>query len=207
MYQKIFKPVFDSTLAIILLVLCLPLMASIALALLMAGKSRIFLVQKRPGLNSRIFKLIKFKTMTDERDLYGNLLEDEYRLTPIGRWLRKWSLDELPQLINVLKGELSFVGPRPLLVEYLSLYNETQRRRHLVKPGITGLAQINGRNQLEWHKRFVYDLEYVESISFSLDLKILFITLKKVLQHEGISAAGHATAEKFSGNNTNTHYH
>jgi undecaprenyl phosphate N,N'-diacetylbacillosamine 1-phosphate transferase len=207
MYQKIFKPVFDFTLAIILLILCLPLMASIALALLLAGKSRIFLVQERPGLNGRIFKLIKFKTMTDERDLYGNLLEDEQRLTPLGEWLRKWSLDELPQLINVLKGELSFVGPRPLLVEYLSLYNQTQHRRHLVKPGITGLAQINGRNQLEWHKRFIYDLEYVENISFSLDLKILLTTLRKVLKHEGISAAGHATVEKFSGNNTAPQYH
>lgn len=200
MYQRYFKSSFDFLLAAVLLVLCLPLMASIALALLWAGNKKVFLVQERPGLHSKIFKLVKFKTMTDECDLYGNLLEDELRLTPVGKWLRQWSLDELPQLINVLKGELSFVGPRPLLVEYLPLYNEAQLKRHQVKPGITGLAQVNGRNQLEWHKRFAYDAEYVENISFLLDLKIIWITFIKIIKREGIHAVGHATVEKFQGN-------
>lgn len=200
MYQRYFKSSFDFLLAAVLLVLCLPLMASIALALLWAGNKKVFLVQERPGLHSKIFKLVKFKTMTDECDLYGNLLEDELRLTSVGKWLRQWSLDELPQLINVLKGELSFVGPRPLLVEYLPLYNEAQLKRHQVKPGITGLAQVNGRNQLEWHKRFAYDAEYVENISFLLDLKIIWMTLIKIIKREGIHAVGHATVEKFQGN-------
>ncbi|UDB52612.1 sugar transferase [Bacillus safensis] len=155
--------------------------------------------QKRPGLYGRPFMLYKFRTMTDERDEHGVLLPDHLRLTKIGALIRKLSLDELPQLVNVLKGELSLVGPRPLLMEYLPMYTEEQARRHLVKPGITGWAQVNGRNMLSWEEKFTYDLWYVEHQSFWLDMKILWMTLLKVMKTEGVQQPDHATAEKFKG--------
>jgi lipopolysaccharide/colanic/teichoic acid biosynthesis glycosyltransferase len=164
-----------------------------------ANKGKPFFFQPRPGKNSKIFKVIKFKTMTDQKDALGNLLPDEQRLTPIGNFVRKTSLDEIPQLINVIKGDMSLVGPRPLLVEYLPLYNQTQQRRHEVKPGITGWAQINGRNAIGWDKKFEYDIWYVDHLSFSLDVWILWLTIKKVFKREGISQDGQATMEKFKG--------
>lgn len=160
-----------------------------------------FFFQRRPGKNGRIFNVIKFKTMTDKRGLDGALLPDIDRLTPIGSFVRKTSLDELPQLLNVIKGDMSLVGPRPLLVEYLPLYNVTQRRRHEVRPGITGWAQVNGRNAISWEQKFAYDVWYVDNISFSLDLKILFMTVQKVFKREGISQDGQVTMTKFEGNN------
>jgi lipopolysaccharide/colanic/teichoic acid biosynthesis glycosyltransferase len=168
--------------------------------LLISTKENPFFFQKRPGREEKIFKLIKFKTMTNDIDRDGKLLSDEVRLTKIGIFIRKTSLDEIPQLINVLKGEMSFIGPRPLLVEYLPLYNIEQKKRHKVKPGITGWAQVNGRNAISWEKRFEYDVWYVENMSFLLDLKILFLTLKKVLVSEGINSGTNVTMEKFTGN-------
>jgi undecaprenyl phosphate N,N'-diacetylbacillosamine 1-phosphate transferase len=161
----------------------------------------ILFVQKRPGYKGKIFKIYKFRTMTSEKDENGNLLPDEMRLKGVGKIIRSLSLDELPQLLNVLKGDMSFVGPRPLLVEYLPLYNERQKKRHDVKPGITGLAQVMGRNALSWKEKFEYDVYYVENLSFWLDLKIIFLTIWKVLKREGVSQEGRATMEKFNGNN------
>ena len=157
-------------------------------------------MQERPGRNGKLFTVIKFKTMTDERDKNGNLLPDDRRLTSMGKFVRKTSLDEIPQLFNVLLGHMSFVGPRPLLKEYLPLYNEAQRRRHLVKPGITGWAQVNGRNTLSWQQKFTYDTWYVDHMSFALDIKILFLTVIKVFKAEGISSESSLTMEKFRGN-------
>ncbi len=159
-----------------------------------------FFVQERPGKDEKIFKLIKFKTMNDERDEKGNLLPDSERLTRIGRFVRSLSLDELPQLINVLKGDMSLVGPRPLLIQYLLLYNEVQRRRHKVRPGITGWAQVNGRNAISWQQKFEYDIWYVDHLSLSLDIKILLKTIEKVFKREGINSGTNATMEPFSGN-------
>lgn len=159
-----------------------------------------FFVQPRPGRNHKIFKLIKFKTMTDEKNMDGNLLPDEQRLTKIGRLIRSLSLDELPQLINVIKGDMSLVGPRPLLVHYLPLYNEQQAKRHTVRPGITGWAQVNGRNAINWQKKFEFDVYYVENISLKLDLKIIFMTVKKVFMREGINAYIDIPMEEFKGN-------
>jgi undecaprenyl phosphate N,N'-diacetylbacillosamine 1-phosphate transferase len=160
------------------------------------GKPVIF-KQKRPGLNEKIFEIYKFRTMTNQKDKNGNLLPDEERLKGVGKIIRSLSLDELPQLFNVLKGDMSFIGPRPLLIEYLPLYNEKQKKRHTVLPGITGLAQVNGRNAISWEKKFEYDVEYVKSLSFLLDLKIIFLTIKKVLLKEGITKKGHVSTEKF----------
>ena len=173
----------------------------ICIALLaIANKGSVFFTQTRPGHHERLFRVIKFKTMTDERDGSGKLLPDEARLTGIGKFIRKTSLDELPQLINVLKGEMSFVGPRPLLVEYLPLYSPEQRRRHSVRPGITGWAQVNGRNAISWHQKFAYDIWYVNNVSFLVDLKILVMTAFKVLRAQGISSETSATMERFTGN-------
>ena len=158
-------------------------------------------MQERPGKDEKIFKVIKFKTMNDKRDENGNLLPDGERLTTIGRWIRSLSLDEIPQLINVLKGDMALVGPRPLRIYYLPLYNETQKRRHDVRPGITGWAQVNGRNAISWTKKFEYDVYYVNNISFIFDLKILFLTIKKVFVREGISQEGNVTTEAFNGKN------
>jgi undecaprenyl phosphate N,N'-diacetylbacillosamine 1-phosphate transferase len=191
----------DKVTALILLVITSPfLLFSIGL-LVIANKGKVWFRQSRPGLHEKVFQVIKFKTMNDARDHAGNLLPDEQRLTRIGNFIRATSLDELPQLINVLKGDMSLVGPRPLLVEYLPLYNETQRRRHEVLPGITGWAQVNGRNAISWHKKFEYDVWYVDHQSFMLDLKILLLTVFKVIRSEGVSSETSVTMEKFSGNN------
>lgn len=178
----------------------LPILLICILMLLIANRGKIWFTQPRPGRNGRIFTVVKFKTMTDECDAHGHLLSDEKRLTAIGKFIRKTSLDELPQLFNVLKGDMSFVGPRPLLVEYLPLYSAEQARRHEVKPGITGWAQVNGRNTVSWPKKFAYDVWYVEHISLGLDLKILFLTVLKVFKAEGISSETSVTMEKFRGN-------
>ena len=200
MYKNIIKPFFDFLIAFFLLLMASPLFLLVCLGLFWAQNGKVFFTQKRPGKNERIFSILKFKTMTDQKDQEGNLLPDAKRLTKIGKLVRKTSLDELPQLINVLKGEMSIVGPRPLLPEYLSLYNEEQKKRHAVKPGITGWAQINGRNAISWEDKFQFDVWYVENQSFGLDLKILFLTVKKVFRSEGINTAGQATTEPFKGN-------
>src|SRR5688572_4293387 len=164
------------------------------------NRRKVWFAQERPGKNGRLFTVIKYKTMTDERDQQGMLLPDAQRLTPVGKFVRKTSIDELPQLFNVLLGHMSFVGPRPLLKEYLPLYSKDQQRRHLVKPGITGWAQVNGRNMLSWQQKFAYDTWYVDHISFALDFKILFLTAVKVFKAEGISSESSLTMEKFRGN-------
>ena len=197
--MKILKRLFDVTSSLAFLILLSPLLAGIAaLARLLLG-SPVFVRQLRPGLHGRPFTLLKFRTMTEARDPAGNLLPDEQRLTRLGRFLRRTSLDELPELINVLKGEMSLVGPRPLLMQYLDRYTPEQARRHEVKPGITGWAQINGRNALTWEEKFKLDVWYVDHRSFWLDAKILLLTLWKVLQREGINQPGHATMEEFKG--------
>ncbi|MBL7840247.1 MAG: sugar transferase [Cyclobacteriaceae bacterium] len=200
MYIRIVKPFFDTLCATLVLVLSLPLTLIVFFGLLLANKGKPFFVQARPGLNGKTFYVIKFKTMTDERDTQGQLLPDEIRLKGVGKFVRKTSLDELPQLINVLKGDMSFVGPRPLLIEYLPLYNAQQRKRHDVKPGITGWAQVNGRNAISWERKFEYDTWYVDHVSFFLDIKILLLTVLKVLRAEGISSGQSVTMEKFKGN-------
>ena len=200
MYRQFFKPLFDRLVAIIVLVATLPILLIVILLLYFYNQGKPFFLQPRPGLHGKVFKIIKFKTMNDKKDTQGNLLPDSVRLTPVGKFVRKTSLDELPQLINVLKGDMSLVGPRPLLVEYLPLYNNQQRKRHDVKPGITGWAQVNGRNAISWQQKFDYDVWYVENLSLSLDIKICWLTIKKVFKSEGISAANNATMEKFTGN-------
>ncbi|MEF3849764.1 undecaprenyl phosphate N,N'-diacetylbacillosamine 1-phosphate transferase [Campylobacter jejuni] len=200
MYEKFLKRIFDFILALVLLVLFSPAILFIALLLKITQGSVIF-TQNRPGLDEKIFKIYKFKTMSDERDEKGELLSDELRLKAFGKIVRSLSLDELLQLFNVLKGDMSFVGPRPLLVEYLPLYNEEQRLRHKVRPGITGWAQVNGRNAISWQKKFELDVYYVKNISFLLDLKIMFLTALKVLKRSGVSKEGHVTTEKFNGKN------
>ena len=201
MYKKFFKPLLDKALALTGLIILSPVMISVAILIYLWDGKPILFVQERPGYKEKIFKIYKFRTMTNERDKNGNLLPDEKRLKGIGKIIRSLSLDELPQLFNVLKGDMSFVGPRPLLVEYLPLYNERQRKRHDVKPGITGLAQVMGRNALSWKEKFEYDVYYVENLSFWLDLKIILLTIWKVLKREGISQKGRATMEKFNGRN------
>lgn len=181
------------------LIVISPIFVLVAFLLLLFQSGEVFFIQKRPGENERIFKVIKFKTMNSRKDEQGNLLPDAQRLTKIGKFIRKTSLDEIPQLLNVIKGEMSFVGPRPWLVEYLGLYTDEQRKRHLVKPGITGWAQVNGRNLLDWDKRFEHDLYYVENQSFWFDLKIIFLTISKIFKAEGVNSDTHATMEKFRG--------
>lgn len=200
MYRKFFKPFFDKLIALIALVIASPIFIVVALLLAFFQNGKVFFTQKRPGLNEKIFLLIKFKTMRDDKDENGELLPDDQRLTWIGKIVRKTSMDEIPQLLNIIKGDMSFIGPRPLLVEYLPLYNEEQSKRHLVTPGITGWAQINGRNTISWQKKFEYDVWYVKNQSFLLDLKIIFMTIFKVFKAEGISGEGVATMEKFKGN-------
>lgn len=201
MYKHFIKRIIDFTLSSIGLLVLLPLFLFVALVLAFQNRCSIFFSQPRPGKNEKIFKVIKFKTMNDRRDSAGNLLPDAQRLTPIGNFIRKTSLDEIPQLINVLKGDMSLIGPRPLLIQYLPLYNKTQKRRHEVKPGITGWAQVNGRNTITWEKKFEYDVWYVDNISFALDFKVILMTIIKVFNSEGINQAGQATAEEFKGNN------
>ena len=201
MYKKFLKPLLDKVLALIGIITFSPVMLCVAISIYIWDGRPILFVQERPGYKEKIFKIYKFRTMTNERDENGNLLPDEERLKGVGKIIRSLSLDELPQLFNVLKGDMSFVGPRPLLVEYLPLYNERQRKRHDVKPGITGLAQVMGRNALSWREKFEYDIYYVENLSFWLDLKIILLTIWKVLKREGISQKGRATMEKFNGRN------
>lgn len=200
MYRSITKPLLDFLSAAVLLLLLSPILIVVTIALTIANNGKPFFFQKRPGKNERIFSIIKFKTMNDKKDTEGNLLPDAERLTTVGKFVRKTSLDEIPQLINVLKGNMSLVGPRPLLPQYLPLYNEEQRKRHNVKPGITGWAQVNGRNAISWQQKFALDVWYVKHQSFVLDLKILFLTVKKVFVSEGINTEGQATTERFKGN-------
>ena len=201
MYKNFIKRFLDFIVALLGLLILSPIFVFVAIGLYIANDGKPFFFQARPGLNEKIFKIIKFKTMNDKRDPQGNLLPDEDRLTPIGAFVRKTSLDEIPQLLNVLKGEMSLIGPRPLLPQYLSLYSDFQKRRNDVKPGITGWAQVNGRNALSWEKKFELDVWYVDHITFLLDVKIFFLTIKKVIVKEGISAEGVATMEPFKGNN------
>jgi len=199
-YRNLIKPILDKLTALIILTLSSPVLLLVIVLLAIANKGKVWFTQLRPGRNEKIFHVIKFKTMTDARDAAGNLLPDELRLKGIGKFIRATSLDELPQLINVLMGDMSIVGPRPLLVEYLPLYNPEQRKRHAVTPGITGWAQVNGRNAISWQQKFDYDVWYVQHQSFWLDIKILFLTVLKVLKSEGICSESSVTMEKFRGN-------
>lgn len=200
MYKNFFKRIIDFSASLIGMILLSPIFLFVMIGLFFANQGKPFFFQSRPGKNERIFKIVKFKTMNDKKDENGNLLPDAERLTKIGSFVRKTSLDEIPQLINVLKGDMSLIGPRPLLIQYLPLYNEVQKRRHEVRPGITGWAQVNGRNAISWQQKFEYDVWYVDNISLRLDIKILFLTIKKVFVREGISQDGQATAEVFKGN-------
>ncbi len=193
------KPVIDFVVALTVFLALSPIFIIVVFWLVIANSGKPFFFQRRPGKNGRIFKVIKFKTMNDKKDRNGNLLPDAQRLTAVGNFIRKTSLDEIPQMLNVLKGDMSLIGPRPLLVEYLPLYNEEQRHRHDVKPGITGWAQVNGRNTLSWKKKFEYDVWYVRNVSFSLDFRIFWLTIKKVVKSDGISSETSATMEKFTG--------
>jgi len=201
MYIHFFKRLLDFMIALVGLIILSPLFLILWIVLSIANKGAgVFFLQERPGKDEKIFKVIKFKTMNDRRDENGILLPDSERLTKIGRLVRSLSLDELPQLVNVLKGDMALVGPRPLLVKYLSLYSKEQSRRHEVRPGITGWAQVNGRNAISWQEKFAYDVWYVDHISLSLDIKILLKTLEKVFKREGINSGTKATMEPFSGN-------
>lgn len=191
----------DFILSLIGIVLISPVLLIVTIWLTIANKGTAFFFQDRPGKNGKIFKVVKFKTMTDEKDLSGNLLPDDKRLTTVGKFVRSTSLDEIPQLINVLKGDMSLIGPRPLRTYYLPLYSKEQARRHDVRPGITGWAQVNGRNTISWTRKFELDIEYVDNISFLFDLKILILTIKKVFVREGISKEGHVTNVPFNGKN------
>ena len=199
MYTKLIKPTLDFLVALKLSLILLPVGILVALGLSVYLKGSPFFLQKRPGKNERIFTIIKFKTMTDARNSAGELLADEERLTGIGKLVRSLSLDEIPQLLNVLKGDMSIVGPRPLLISYLPLYNDTQKRRHVVRPGITGYAQVHGRNAISWEKKFEKDVHYVDKISFNLDIKILLKTVKKVFLREDINSPEVATTKAFKG--------
>lgn len=199
MYKYFFKRLIDFIVSLIAFIVLLPVFLLVTLFLFIANSGKPFFFQLRPGKNDRIFRIIKFKTMNDRRGRKGNLLPDEERLTSIGKFVRRTSLDEIPQLLNVIKGDMSLVGPRPLLVEYLPLYSKEQKRRHEVRPGITGWAQVNGRNAISWQQKFELDVWYVNHMSFMLDLRILFLTLRKVFIKEGISSGTSVTMEKFTG--------
>lgn len=200
MYRNYFKTFLDKLLSLLGIVLLSPVFIVVFVALFFNNKGKVFFVQNRPGKNGKIFKIIKFKTMNDKKDAQGNLLSDADRLSVFGKIVRKTSLDEIPQLFNVLIGNMSLIGPRPLLPEYLTLYNSFQRKRHLVKPGITGWAQVNGRNAITWQKKFELDVWYVNNLSFWLDIKIIFLTIKKIFVSEGINAEGEITTIAFKGN-------
>jgi len=197
----IFKRAMDLAVALVLLICVSPIIILAALALAVANNGAIFFIQPRPGWRGRIFKIVKFKTMNDKKDVHGILLPDDKRMTKVGELVRKLSLDELPQLINVVKGEMSIVGPRPLLVDYLDLYNVDKARRHEVRPGITEWAQVNGRNAISWKKRLELDVWYVDHQSFWLDAKIMWMTVLKVIKSEGVSAEGMKTMPRFTGDN------
>ncbi len=200
MYQKYFKRLFDFLIALIALLLLSPVFLLVTFGLFFANNGTPFFLQTRPGKDEKLFRIVKFKTMNDKKDSEGNLLTDAERLTTIGRFVRKTSLDEIPQLLNVLKGDMSLIGPRPLLVQYLPFYNAAQKQRHNVRPGITGWAQVNGRNAISWEQKFAYDVWYVEHCSLLLDLKILLRTIQKVVKSEGINANQEITMESFRGN-------
>ncbi|RYD56685.1 MAG: sugar transferase [Sphingobacteriales bacterium] len=200
LYRSVVKPVFDLIVAATAFTLALPVFLIVTILLFIANNGKPFFFQKRPGKHGNIFKVIKFKTMNDKKGKDGQLLPDADRLTAIGQFVRKTSLDEIPQLLNVIKGDMSLIGPRPLLVEYLPLYNDRQKTRHNVRPGITGWAQVNGRNAISWSQKFEYDAWYVEHMSFGLDLKIMWLTVFKVFNSEGISSGTSVTMEKFTGN-------
>ena len=198
-YRDYLKPLFDLLIALIGFIFLSPVFIIVTIILWITNNGKPFFFQSRPGKNEELFKVIKFKTMNDKRDKYGDYLPDAQRLTAVGKFIRKTSLDEIPQLLNVIKGDMSLIGPRPLLVEYLPLYSPAQKRRHEVRPGITGWAQVNGRNAISWEQKFVYDVWYVDHISFLLDLKIFFLTIRKVFISEGINSQTAATMEKFKG--------
>lgn len=198
-YPKYIKRILDFLLAAIAFLLLSPIFLICIIILAFSNKGTPFFTQFRPGKDGRIFKIIKFKTMNDRKDTQGQLLPDADRITPLGQFIRKNSLDEIPQLLNVIKGDMSLIGPRPLLVQYLPLYNEEQSRRHNVRPGITGWAQVNGRNAISWEKKFELDVWYVSHLSFLLDMKILFLTVKKVSIREGINQKGQVTIKAFKG--------
>ncbi len=201
MYKSFLKRLLDFFLALMGIIIISPIFLLLWIWLSIANRGAgAFFFQERPGKDEKIFRVIKFKTMNDRKDALGNLLPDSQRLTRVGRFVRSTSLDEIPQLLNVIKGDMSLIGPRPLLVQYLPLYNETQRRRHEVRPGITGWAQVNGRNAISWEQKFAYDVWYVENVSLSLDVKILLKTIQKVFKREGISSDSSATMEPFKGN-------
>jgi undecaprenyl phosphate N,N'-diacetylbacillosamine 1-phosphate transferase len=201
MYKKLFKRLFDFLIAFTGIIVISPLFILLIFILSVANRGAgAFFTQKRPGKNEKIFSVVKFKTMTDEKDKNGNLLPEAQRLTKIGRFIRQTSLDEIPQLINVLKGDMSLIGPRPLLVQYLPLYNKQQARRHEVRPGITGWAQVNGRNAISWEQKFNYDVWYVDNVSFIVDIKIMFLTLLKVAKSEGINQNREIIMQSFKGN-------
>lgn len=202
MYKHFFKRFFDFWISLIVLICISPIFLVITIWLHFANKGTgVFFFQERPGKGGKIFKVIKYKTMTDERDANGELLPDEVRLTKVGKFVRSTSIDELPQLINVLKGDMALIGPRPLLVQYLPLYSPEQARRHEVRPGISGWAQCHGRNAISWKQKFEYDVWYVDHVSLMTDLKVIWITMMKVLKRDGISQEGNATMEVFNGNN------
>ncbi len=201
MYAHLLKPLLDFLLALVLLLLFTPLILVVSIMVFISMGSPVLFKQERPGKDENIFTIYKFRTMDNSVNAKGDLLEDKQRLTFIGKFLRSMSLDELPQLFNILKGEMSFIGPRPLLKEYLPLYNEEQKKRHRVKPGISGLAQVNGRNNISWKEKLDYDISYTKEISFLLDMKILIKTIQKVLMRQDISSQEHVTSEKFNGHN------
>ena len=201
MYRSFFKRIIDFIVSLIGLLLLSPVLILVTIGLYFANAGRSFFIQQRPGKKGQLFKILKFKTMNDKKDANGNLLSDADRLTKMGRFIRKTSLDEIPQLLNVLRGDMSLIGPRPLLPEYLSLYSLEQNRRHDLKPGITGWAQVNGRNAISWQQKFKYDVWYVENLNFILDCKILFLTLKKVLIREDVNLNNQVSSEYFNGNN------
>ncbi len=201
MYKIFIKRVIDFYISLILLLFISPLFLFLIVFLAITNNGKPFFIQKRPGKKERIFSILKFKTMNDKKDSEGNLLPDKDRMTRVGTFVRKTSLDEIPQLINVIKGEMSLIGPRPLIIEYLPIYNETQKKRHDVKPGITGWAQVNGRNSITWKKKFEYDVWYVENMSFLLDVKIIGLTFKKVIQKKDVNLSEEQTSEYFNGNN------
>ena len=200
MYKKYVKRILDVVLSTIALIILSPVLLVIAILVRIKHGSPVIFKQDRPGKDEKIFKLYKFITLTNEKDENGNLLPDDKRLTKFGKMLRSTSLDELPELINIIKGDMSIVGPRPLLVEYLPLYNEEQKHRHDVRPGLTGYAQVRGRNLVDWEDRFKLDVEYVKNVSFKMDIKVVIDTVKVVFKREGISQEGNATMEMFTGN-------
>lgn len=200
MYRNFFKNIIDFIFALFLIIILFPVLIILYVLVSLISGSPVIFRQKRPGKNEKIFELLKFRTMTNKTDKDGNLLSDNERITSLGKFMRRTSLDELPQLLNVLKGDISLVGPRPLLPEYLPLYNEDQKKRHLVKPGITGWAQVNGRNAISWNEKFKCDLYYVENLTFALDLKILIRTIVKVIKVADVYDTNGMTNEKFSGN-------